>query len=233
CRRVWRNYFHVHERRIRVCPRERLLFGLKKFVDHDGASLAASASGPTRRLPISHCTSGVDRRKSRSVRQNHPASVRNSFWIDSAMADAQSRTGGGCVLAGVAIGAVSTARPVNRNSGKQRIVPGKTTRQCRYSHQKYKRESFRFHVLRWLARRTESSGRPSCSLLESNLGSDGAGMFGFGAVLIGRSEASNAATVSAASLRDPGSAIRTVMNCGCEFAQSSAACLVSKNRSMT
>ena len=81
----------------------------------------------------------------------------------------------------------------------------------------------------------ELSGSPSWSLAESNFGNAG-GVFSFGAVLrFGNAEflRSTEATDSGDAVRDSGDSTRTVMKCGWDLSQESAASLDSKNRSIT
>jgi hypothetical protein len=79
-----------------------------------------------RGVAISDSATCVDGRQSRAVRKNNPTAIRNSSWIDRAMALLQSQTGSRLVLAGIMIRVASTVSPVNGDTSEQRIVAGKT-----------------------------------------------------------------------------------------------------------
>ena len=104
---------------MRVRPRVRFSFRIKKSVDHDGLELARSPSTETRGFATNDRRSGIDRGAD-CIGKNDFATVRNSFRIDGAMAGAQTSTGTGELRAFTC--------PITGHASKDRFLTGERGR---------------------------------------------------------------------------------------------------------
>src|SRR5437867_5104606 len=77
-------YSHNHEMWIRFFPGKRLLFRLKKTIDHDRVTFRLVSPAQPRRVAIDDVRSGVYGKTLRIMKDNF-AAIRNFLWIDSTM----------------------------------------------------------------------------------------------------------------------------------------------------
>ena len=135
--KIRRRNSHQHEIRISSRPVQRLLFRLKKPVDHDCIFLDCGPARPARRLAANHRRTGVDRNQG-SVRESHSAAVGNAVRIDRAMAHLEPGTRRTDMAPRPAIGAAATAGPINSDTGKKRLLAGKP----RGRHQEHQNKGY-------------------------------------------------------------------------------------------
>lgn len=67
---------------MHFCPRERLLFRIKKTINDNGIAPSRISPGRARGFPIDHIRSTVDGHADR-IRKDNFAAVGNFLWVDS------------------------------------------------------------------------------------------------------------------------------------------------------
>jgi hypothetical protein len=125
---ISRENSHGHERRVGICPRKRLPFCFEKSVYHNGVAFERCSARLSRGFSIDHCRAGIDGRETRPIGEDHLATIWNTTRINGAMPLLQSRAGGALVLSGEAVGAGSTAGPVNGDSSEDCLLAGESFR---------------------------------------------------------------------------------------------------------
>ena len=94
---------------MRFCPGERLLFGIEKAIDDDGAALSVVSPAQARGFAIDNIGSAIYDHTCHVTKENF-AAIGNFLWIDSAMFFAQRYAVPRCMLAW------TFAMPLNRDA---------------------------------------------------------------------------------------------------------------------
>ena len=112
-----RQYAHRHELWMGRGPSKGCLLGFEKSIDHEGAALDGGSATDSRGGAI-HDTGTSINSYTFGIGKNDMASVRNSLWIDRAVAVTQA-----CTIETRA--QLTFARPIDRNPREQRFLARK------------------------------------------------------------------------------------------------------------